>query len=1358
VAAIVNLKSDIICLSDVRLSNKSNITCGDQVARHFETNPIEQYSMHYKSSQNKRGCAILLKKSLSFVVHDRREDLEENFLLLRISLAGTHFIIGSVYGPNNVNPEFFTRLKDGINSIGNYPVILVGDWNCTYSSDPILSNNDCINMTSVPNLRHSRLVDEMCVDLGFEDPFRALYPSKKEYTYIPRAGQKKNRSRIDFFLVSSSLLQNNFDCNIGESLLHSCFDHKNIELVFKRKINRNSNPQIFNSTIDVPESEICVWTTVVEQYLIHADINNLEGGIRSQQEHLGRIGRAKKAFRDAGPPLFLRSPENITEEIVQERSRILTGIEETKYFFINSGIFNISLAVDPDIFLEILIISVRNEVLNYQTFLKKTGNIFKDELLNSMKNLKNNYAENILQIATIEKRLALINESELRSKIENLSQFEILNGERMTPFFLNLFRGKKKEVTLAGILDKHGNEFESDAKRHESIVEYFEDVYKPPNNMPLNFDGCVDEFLGDFAAHPLVNACKLSDPEKNMLELPLEITELDRAVLEGKNNTAGGPDGFNNKFLKKFWVFFRVPLHKYALHCFNRGELSQTLKNANIKLIPKKGNCTQIKEWRPISLLPCIYKVISRAVYNRVKKYTDRFTSRAQKGFTKNRYIQEVLLNVMQNIFYCKTENISGAIVSVDFQKAFDTIYHGFIRECYKFFGMGEIMLKIFDTLGTNRTACIMLDNGRISRRFVLGTGRPQGEILSPVQFNVGEQILLLRIELDPAVASVYQHMLVPRNNFAIDPELLPLDYRFESSAETNKTDCFADDGNVTTLLNTGSIGALKNILDGFGLMSGLICNFEKSFILPTNPHIDNELLTEIENIGLPVSNKIKLLGFNITSDGINVREYFDGLYEKILGIIAFWQRFRLSLQGRLNVFKTLILCQINYGGCFLDFGEADVDRLQTICNGFVLSNIRLSKEKLYADPESGGIGLINIKDYLCAQRAVWIGRVFRSTGDCWRVDLSSLCSGNPFVVTDSCNYFNELPTLKPIASSFSKFRKNFYEKNDNYLSSYVINNDMIKCGENYNRCIDFEFFAQNRPLLDNSKLAKLKVKDCLADGIFKTRAALNADTQCEFNMVSYFRLRTAILQFLRNFKTKNSDGTSIGLDDFFAREKKGSRHLRKIIWTERLSDEKIVGHTTVKTYFRLTGFEIPDPVVLKQILPLWKRRHIGCDFGDFIFKLHSNSLGLNYRVANFIDNVSAACTFCILSGVNPPPRESFDHLFFYCEYTTRVTNFLLSRTFNNSLDDDDKKKRFVLTGFFDTGMEKIWNEFTGCVSLNILFIIWRCKLAKTLKANSLILQDFLHAIKTSLKISPHLVSKMNELELKTGAQCIFSR
>jgi hypothetical protein len=130
--------------------------------------------------------------------------------------------------------------------------------------------------------------------------------------------------------------------------------------------------------------------------------------------------------------------------------------------------------------------------------------------------------------------------------------------------------------------------------------------------------------------------------EKNILEEELSIEELDSS-LDGANlQSAAGIDGISTKFIKRFWFIFRYPLYRYARVAFRKGALTQSFKSAIIKLIPKKGSAKDIKKWRPISLLSCMYKIISRAVNNRLQSVVNRFTSRAQKGFTKHRYIQEV--------------------------------------------------------------------------------------------------------------------------------------------------------------------------------------------------------------------------------------------------------------------------------------------------------------------------------------------------------------------------------------------------------------------------------------------------------------------------------------------------------------------------------------------------------------------------------------------------------------------------------------------------------------------------------------------------------------------------------------------
>ena len=141
-------------------------------------------------------------------------------------------------------------------------------------------------------------------------------------------------------------------------------------------------------------------------------------------------------------------------------------------------------------------------------------------------------------------------------------------------------------------------------------------------------------------------------------------------------------------------MLFRTPLLKYLNFCCDRGSLSHSFLTASIKLIPKKGDSSQINNWRPISLLNCIYKILSKAVNNRLKKIADNITSRAQKGFTQSRYIQEVLINVIHSIKHCNEGNIPAFVLYLDQRKAFDSVRHDFMLEVYKFWGLGKISQK----------------------------------------------------------------------------------------------------------------------------------------------------------------------------------------------------------------------------------------------------------------------------------------------------------------------------------------------------------------------------------------------------------------------------------------------------------------------------------------------------------------------------------------------------------------------------------------------------------------------------------------------------------------------------------------
>ena len=56
--------------------------------------------------------------------------------------------------------------------------------------------------------------------------------------------------------------------------------------------------------------------------------------------------------------------------------------------------------------------------------------------------------------------------------------------------------------------------------------------------------------------------------EKNLLEQPLKIEELDESIKMAKTKSAPGADGFSNKFIQKFGKYFRTPLFKLGINCY----------------------------------------------------------------------------------------------------------------------------------------------------------------------------------------------------------------------------------------------------------------------------------------------------------------------------------------------------------------------------------------------------------------------------------------------------------------------------------------------------------------------------------------------------------------------------------------------------------------------------------------------------------------------------------------------------------------------------------------------------------------------------------------------------------------------
>jgi exonuclease III len=1094
IISITSLLTNVIFLSDICMGGTAD-QC-KKIEKMFLTNSCKQYNFYYNSSKNSRGVGILVDCTIQHTVHSVYKDTQENIIGLSVTINGTLLNLVSIYGPNQNDKLFFNDLLQYITTTKGTPLIMGGDWNATYSTCPTKLNNDIYNMSCPPSTIRSGWISDICREADLLDPYRAFHPTTKEFTFVPRAG-KKNRSRLDFFLINNELLSFVKSCEIAYCITNSLFDHKSISLSFLR--DKTCNKLFINRTILTnPRTDDVVLAAFADTYLAHADpsqpnlVNQFvfEGDpqrqLKRQRLAVGTFIRLLKEFNDLTERKMCNKENPHLDFLLAGKNTEITAQRELLWSI--DRFCSLKLTCENDFFFEALASNIKSSVISFQTWVKKMENMEKSLIVSELNILRKDYGNNSDTIAALENRLKHILDTETLLKVRSMKLFSCLNDERPTPLFLSLARSSNKSINLSLIRKDDGSCYATEEEKIEGIVSYYENIYRKPVGDRKDLSNCIEDFLGpEILASPIVSNSKLSLDERDTLDSQLTISELDESMEACNIRSAPGIDGLSNAFIKKYWQFFRVPLLNYATECFNKKRLTQNFRSASIKLIPKKGDHAQLKNWRPISLLSNMYKIISRAINNRLNKVVNRIFSRAQKGFNNHRYTQECLINVIETIAHCNHSSINGAVVAVDMAKAFDTLSHDFLREVFRFFNFGPTIINWLSLLGENRSACIILDNGAYSRNFALDRGRAQGDNISPNTFNFADQILIYKIELDPVVNGIWKSFTIPPD-FPVEQSPF---FMHESLGETAKNESLADDNTTLILLEESNLRSLRLILDDFGKISGLLCNYDKTMVMPIGK---NDVPTG-DICGFTVSDKIKLLGMEITSALDNTNDIFIDIREKILNIILFWSRFRLSLCGRIAIIKTLIIPQLNYLGCILTPCRLVLDNIQDLIDDFALDGLRINKARYYLPPCEGGLGLIHVGTFLMAQKCSWVKRTHAFTIDNWRLRLKLGCPNFDVSLLKKCDFDSVCnPILFNIAEAYELFMNCYGKIGNNHNVVPIFANSSITRSRDDKRLIDIDFFGKKFYNENRTVIRKLKVPDCFSGTNFKSMAEFASD------------------------------------------------------------------------------------------------------------------------------------------------------------------------------------------------------------------------------------------------------------------------
>ncbi|KAI3820444.1 hypothetical protein L1987_07991 [Smallanthus sonchifolius] len=187
-------------------------------------------------------------------------------------------------------------------------------------------------------------------------------------------------------------------------------------------------------------------------------------------------------------------------------------------------------------------------------------------------------------------------------------------------------------------------------------------------------------FNGEWVSNPVLLKDKIRDYfAKKFLE-PIVVRPPMEAIWECGDDRAPGPDGYNFRFLKRCWPCFEQDFYRLFEEFFKEPHISLGCSSSFIALIAKVTDPTWPHEFRPVSLVGCISKAISKILVNRLKKVIGKLISDEQSGFLSGRSIMDGSLVLNELIAWLKRSKSAGMILKVDMDKAFDSLNWSFLE------------------------------------------------------------------------------------------------------------------------------------------------------------------------------------------------------------------------------------------------------------------------------------------------------------------------------------------------------------------------------------------------------------------------------------------------------------------------------------------------------------------------------------------------------------------------------------------------------------------------------------------------------------------------------------------------------
>lgn len=283
-----------------------------------------------------------------------------------------------------------------------------------------------------------------------------------------------------------------------------------------------------------------------------------------------------------------------------------------------------------------------------------------------------------------------------------------------TKCFFSYTKSQRASNSLPNVV-QHGDVIAADRQSVCNLfADYFASVYQTPDDEKVN----GDQVLPDFDVPPI------------------EVEEVKSILRKLDQYKVHSPDAIPAIFYKNLSETISLPLSLLYNKSIESGKFPHLWKISFVLPTFKSGNRSKVENYRPISILCAISKVLERIMFNRLHAHVKGHISEFQHGFVPGKSVQSNLLEYLNFIVQSISDGGQIDTVFTDFSKAFDRVSHNLLLQDLELVGVKGTSKRWFHTYLTGRTQFITIGSTK-SKGVKPTSGIPQGSILGPLLFLI---------------------------------------------------------------------------------------------------------------------------------------------------------------------------------------------------------------------------------------------------------------------------------------------------------------------------------------------------------------------------------------------------------------------------------------------------------------------------------------------------------------------------------------------------------------------------------------------------------------------------------------------